>query len=50
MGRGWRHLLERLSKLGSTDGRNVKIEYRWAGGDVRQITEFAANLCSERLM
>ena len=34
--------LERLSKLGWTDGRNVKIEYRWGAGDVRQITEFAA--------
>ena len=34
--------VERLSKLGWTDGRNVKIEYRWAAGDVRQITEFAA--------
>lgn len=34
--------VERLSKLGWTDGRNVKIEYRWGAGDVRQITEFAA--------
>lgn len=34
--------VERLSKLGWTDGRNVKIEYRWAAGDVQQITQFAA--------
>ncbi|MBR1237554.1 ABC transporter substrate-binding protein [Bradyrhizobium sp. AUGA SZCCT0182] len=34
--------VERLAKVGWTDGRNVKIEYRWGAGDVRQITEFAA--------
>ena len=34
--------VERLSKLGWTDGRNVKIEFRWAAGDVQQITAFAA--------
>jgi len=34
--------VERLSKLGWTDGRNVKIEYRWAAGDVQRIAEFAA--------
>ena len=34
--------VERLSKLGWTDGRNVKIEYRWAAGDVQQIAQFAA--------
>jgi len=34
--------VERLSKLGWTDGRNVKIEYRWAAGDVQQTNAFAA--------
>lgn len=41
--------VERLSKLGWTDGRNVKIEYRWAGGDVRQITEFAAEFVRRKV-
>jgi putative tryptophan/tyrosine transport system substrate-binding protein len=33
---------QRLSELGWTDGRNVKIEYRWAAGDAQQTTQFAA--------
>jgi ABC-type uncharacterized transport system substrate-binding protein len=41
--------VERLSKLGWIDGRNVKIEYRWAGGDVRQITEFAGELVQRKV-
>ena len=41
--------VERLSKLGWTDGRNVKIEYRWAAGDVRQITEFAAEFVQRKV-
>jgi ABC-type uncharacterized transport system substrate-binding protein len=41
--------VERLSKLGWIDGRNVKIEYRWAGGDVRQITEFADELVQRKV-
>jgi putative ABC transport system substrate-binding protein len=39
----------RLSELGWTDGRNVKIEYRWAAGDVRQTTEFAAELVRQKV-
>src|SRR6188768_2588121 len=41
--------VERLSKLGWTDGRNVKIEYRWAAGDVRQTTEFAAEFVQRKV-
>lgn len=41
--------MERLSKLGWTDGRNVKIEYRWAAGDVRQTTEFAAEFVQRKV-
>ena len=41
--------VERLSKLGWTDGRNVKIEYRWAGGDVPQIIEFAAEFVHRKV-
>lgn len=41
--------VERLSKLGWADGRNVKIEYRWAAGDVRQITEFAAEFVQQKV-
>jgi putative ABC transport system substrate-binding protein len=40
---------QRLSELGWTDGRNVKIEYRWAAGDVRQTTEFAAELVRQKV-
>ena len=40
--------VERLSKLGWTDGRNV-VEYRWAAGDVRQITEFAAEFVQRKV-
>jgi putative ABC transport system substrate-binding protein len=41
--------VERLSNLGWMDGRNVKIEYRWAGGDARQITEFAAEFVQRKV-
>ena len=32
---------ERLAQLGWVDGRNLRIEYRWAGGDVDRIRAFA---------
>lgn len=41
--------VERLSRLGWADGRNVKIEYRWAAGDVRQITGFAAEFVQRKV-
>jgi putative tryptophan/tyrosine transport system substrate-binding protein len=40
---------QRLSELGWTDGRNVKIEYRWAAGDVAQTTQFAAEFAQRRV-
>jgi putative ABC transport system substrate-binding protein len=40
---------QRLSELGWTDGRNVKIEYRWAAGEVRQTAEFAAELVRQKV-
>lgn len=41
--------VDRLSKLGWADGRNVKIEYRWAAGDVMQITEFASEFVQRKV-
>jgi putative ABC transport system substrate-binding protein len=40
---------QRLSEMGWTDGRNVKIEYRWAAGDIRQTTEFAAEFVRQKV-
>src|SRR5215813_9435486 len=33
-----------LAQLGWTDGRNLRIDYRWAGGDVDRIKTFAKEL------
>jgi putative tryptophan/tyrosine transport system substrate-binding protein len=41
--------VDRLSGLGWMDGRNVRIEYRWAAGDVRQVTEFAAEFVARKV-
>src|SRR5262249_33399668 len=35
---------EALAQLGWADGRNLRIDYRWAGGDVGRITTFAKEL------
>jgi putative tryptophan/tyrosine transport system substrate-binding protein len=35
---------EGLAQLGWADGRNLLIDYRWAGGDVGQIRTFAKEL------
>jgi putative tryptophan/tyrosine transport system substrate-binding protein len=33
-----------LQQLGWTDGRNVRIDYRWGGGDADRIRRYAAEL------
>src|SRR2546426_10453147 len=33
-----------LAELGWTDGRNVRIEYRWGAGDAERIRRYAAEL------
>jgi len=33
-----------LQELGWTDGRNVRIDYRWAGGDQEKLREYAIEL------
>jgi putative tryptophan/tyrosine transport system substrate-binding protein len=35
---------ERLAQLGWVDGRNLRIDYRWASGDVDRIKAFAKEL------
>jgi putative ABC transport system substrate-binding protein len=38
--------LQGLRQLGWTDGRNVRIDYRWGGGDADNIRKFAAELAA----
>src|SRR3984893_950626 len=33
-----------LQELGWTDGRNIRIEYRWSGGDAERTRKYAAEL------
>src|SRR6516162_11521237 len=33
-----------LVKLGWVEGRNLRIDYRWAGGDVGKLSGYAAEL------
>jgi putative ABC transport system substrate-binding protein len=40
---------QRLYELGWKDGRNVKIEYRWAAGDVGQTTQFASEFVQRKV-
>jgi putative ABC transport system substrate-binding protein len=40
---------KRLSELGWTDGRNIKIEYRWAAGDVPQTRKFATEFVQQKV-
>jgi putative tryptophan/tyrosine transport system substrate-binding protein len=35
-----------LRQLGWTDGRNVRIDYRWGGGDADNIRKHAAELAA----
>jgi hypothetical protein len=41
---------ERLAQLGWADGRDLLIDYRWAGGDVGQIRTFAKEQLSPDIM
>jgi putative ABC transport system substrate-binding protein len=36
--------LDTLQRLGWVDGRNLRIEYRWGGGDVDRARAAAAEL------
>jgi putative tryptophan/tyrosine transport system substrate-binding protein len=36
--------LQGLSELGWTVGRNLRIDYRWAGGDTNRYRSYAAEL------
>jgi putative ABC transport system substrate-binding protein len=36
--------LQALQHLGWTDGDNVRVEYRWGGGDADRIRNYAAEL------
>src|SRR6516162_5702684 len=35
---------QRLDKLGWSDGRNIRIDYRWGGADVARIRAYAIEL------
>ena len=37
-------LQRRLAELGWTEGRNIRIEYRWAAGDLDRVRDFAKEL------
>jgi putative ABC transport system substrate-binding protein len=37
-----------LQQLGWTDGRNVRIDYRWGGGDADRIRRYAAGFTGRR--
>ena len=38
--------LQELQQLGWTNGRNIRIEYRWAGGNADNIRKYAAELAA----
>jgi hypothetical protein len=37
-----------LAEIGWTDGRNLRMEIRWGGGDVNRIQTFAKELVASR--
>src|SRR5258708_15035673 len=39
-------LVQGLERLGWTDGRNVRIEYRWGAGDADRFRRYAAELAA----
>ena len=39
-------LLQGLQQLGWTDGRNIRIDYRWGGGNADDIRKYSAELGS----
>jgi putative ABC transport system substrate-binding protein len=41
-------LTQALADLGSPDGQNVRMEFRWAGGDINRIRAFAQELVGLR--
>jgi len=41
-------LRQGLSELGWTEGRNIHIDYRWAGGDAARAKADAAELVSQK--
>jgi len=40
--------VQNLQQLGWTDGRNVRIDYRWGGGDADRVRKYAAALLALR--
>jgi putative ABC transport system substrate-binding protein len=39
---------EELQKFGWIDGRNIRIEYRWTGGDPTRAKDYAAELVAQK--
>ena len=39
-----RAFVQELERLGWTDGRNLRIEYRWAAGDANRVRNYATEL------
>ena len=42
-------LQEGLKSLGWVEGKNIEIEYRWAGADIGRVKQFAKELAAARL-